>query len=95
MSPGQPKLFFAPDSDAPVAPVTAVLNTYCASSHQNWIITERVLQYSHREMALPIASHLQIPAKNVFCNTMSWQLDDNGEPIRLQVCGSPASDYIH
>uniref|UniRef100_C5H3W1 Glycerol-3-phosphate dehydrogenase [NAD(+)] n=1 Tax=Dunaliella viridis TaxID=140095 RepID=C5H3W1_9CHLO len=37
-----------------------------------------------REMALPIASHLQIPAKNVFCNTMSWQLDDNGEPIRLQ-----------
>lgn len=37
-------------------------------------------------MALPIASYLQIPAKNVFCNTMSWQLDDNGEPIRLQVC---------
>lgn len=41
-----------------------------------------------REMALPIASHLKIPAKNVFCNTMSWKLDDQGEPIRLQV-GSP------
>uniref|UniRef100_A0A0C5IM46 Glycerol-3-phosphate dehydrogenase [NAD(+)] n=1 Tax=Dunaliella tertiolecta TaxID=3047 RepID=A0A0C5IM46_DUNTE len=37
-----------------------------------------------REMALPIASHLKIPAKNVFCNTMSWQLDDHGEPVRLQ-----------
>jgi len=36
-------------------------------------------------MALPIAAHLNIPAKNVFCNTMSWMLDDNGDPIRLQV----------
>lgn len=38
-----------------------------------------------REMALPVAEHLKIPAKNVFANTMSWQQDDNGEPIRLQV----------
>lgn len=38
-----------------------------------------------REMALPIGAHLKIPAKNIFCNTMSWQMNDKGEPVRLQV----------
>jgi len=37
-----------------------------------------------REVALPIAEHLGIPTKNLFCNSMCWDLDDKGQPIRLK-----------
>uniref|UniRef100_C5H3W0 Glycerol-3-phosphate dehydrogenase [NAD(+)] n=1 Tax=Dunaliella viridis TaxID=140095 RepID=C5H3W0_9CHLO len=37
-----------------------------------------------REVVLPIAEHLGIPAKNVFANSMSWELDDKGQPVRLK-----------
>lgn len=39
---------------------------------------------SCREVVLPIAEHLGIPPKNVFANTMTWQLDEKGEPVRLK-----------
>lgn len=40
--------------------------------------------HSHnREIVLPIAEHLDIPAKNVFANSMSWELDDKASSLML------------